>query len=882
MKLQHYRLTFFVFSLWMISSGVPLFSQQTENNLTQKLQYLRQVYTYSQYYTTLDSLGKYWESKKQTDSLLSLEKWFFYLPKNEKDSFMYRRNLLLHAQKYKNANFYHDALRYYLKASSYSKDLDTDKLVWFCENAIGSIYARLDDYDKAILYYKKCIPFLTSDEDFGKLSRLYKEIGRAYMWLGHYAEMKNYYQQSINFGLRSDEFKGLQATYSAFAEYYLDYDTSINKLKQCRQNLDNSLFYLDKMKEEKDYEDRLYNLDHLYARYYYEEKDFTRAERYYQKSIQTAEPLFEGEKSREIAKIYGNLASSYLKKNQLNEANMSIKEGFKYLLPDFKNEELPDEKDINRENTFVTLLDLKSEYYYRKYLISLHISGLDSALLCLDMAMDANDQLKKLLVLRSSKYISVASNKKLVNTATSYCYLAFQKTGNTKYTILARKYFDRSKSLMLRENQDKSMLKEKMNKSDRAIFDSLENKLIRLYQKDFSGNDKIEEEILTTTESREKIYQKYITTSVKSSPVSGPYLEYITTEHETYLLSNIGSQSMYSLGRTDVLYARINKVNLLLDQQNDTELYRQLDTLCRRLIPVSIKGILKIRIIPDGNIAFVPFDILRDGDRYLMEDHVISLVFHHKQPVYQDGKKWYYRTLVVKPDYPESEVPQYASVERGSLSKLPFAGEEISKIREHFESLYSVKTSVDISSFRKWMKDHDIFHFAGHALVSGDSSFLAVTDDKGKIFTIPDQLLFNMSNEMDLVTLSACETGLGTFNQGEGVRSLAVSFLNAGSRSIVYSLWEADDQSTSTIMALFYRFLQEGKNKDEALVEAKKTFLLSCSPEQRHPYFWAGFVIAGNTNALDRMISKNQLYGVLAMALLLMIYLFFYFKNKTK
>jgi CHAT domain-containing protein len=139
-----------------------------------------------------------------------------------------------------------------------------------------------------------------------------------------------------------------------------------------------------------------------------------------------------------------------------------------------------------------------------------------------------------------------------------------------------------------------------------------------------------------------------------------------------------------------------------------------------------------------------------------------------------------------------------------------------------------------------------------------------------------------MSNKLDMVTLSACETGLGTFKQGEGVRSLAVSFLNAGTRSIVYSLWEADDQSTSTIMALFYRYLQEGKNKDEALVEAKKTFLLTCSPDKRHPYYWAGFVIAGDTSPLDSLFSKNQLYGALAVALLLMIYLFFYFKNKTK
>src|SRR5690606_19156551 len=108
-------------------------------------------------------------------------------------------------QKFKNLNFYHDALRIYLRASTYSKDLNNDKLVWFCENTIGTIYARLDDFDKAILYYKKCIPYLSSENNFGNLSRLYKEIGRSYMWLGRYNEMYGYLNQGIEYGLKSEE-----------------------------------------------------------------------------------------------------------------------------------------------------------------------------------------------------------------------------------------------------------------------------------------------------------------------------------------------------------------------------------------------------------------------------------------------------------------------------------------------------------------------------------------------------------------------------------------------------------------------------------------------------------------------------------------------------
>ena len=96
-----------------------------------------------------------------------------------------------------------------------------------------------------------------------------------------------------------------------------------------------------------------------------------------------------------------------------------------------------------------------------------------------------------------------------------------------------------------------------------------------------------------------------------------------------------------------------------------------------------------------------------------------------------------------------------------------------------------------------------------------------------------------------MVVLSACETGLGKVEFGEGVRSLGKSFLEAGASSIVYSLWTVNDLSTAKIMSAFYSYLKKGKTKDVAMQQARLDYLRQADSLHRNPYFWAGFVLHG-------------------------------------
>jgi CHAT domain-containing protein len=103
----------------------------------------------------------------------------------------------------------------------------------------------------------------------------------------------------------------------------------------------------------------------------------------------------------------------------------------------------------------------------------------------------------------------------------------------------------------------------------------------------------------------------------------------------------------------------------------------------------------------------------------------------------------------------------------------------------------------------------------------------------------------------DLVTLSACGTGLGRKVAGEGILGLAHAFFQAGSRSLLVSLWEVDDEATSSLMARFYgNWIQRGMTKADALREAKLWLrgyedATGYHPYE-HPYHWAAFVLLGD------------------------------------
>jgi CHAT domain-containing protein len=193
--------------------------------------------------------------------------------------------------------------------------------------------------------------------------------------------------------------------------------------------------------------------------------------------------------------------------------------------------------------------------------------------------------------------------------------------------------------------------------------------------------------------------------------------------------------------------------------------------------------------------------------------------------------------------------------ERGfSFVRLPYTRDEVLAISNLFpldqRHVYLGAEAREEAVKSEKLDDFRFIHFATHSFLDeirpGRSGILlsrAPQSLEDGILQMGEIMRLKMN--ADLVTLSACSTGLGKLVNGEGVLGLTRAFFYAGARNVAVLLWNVNDFATATLMVSFYRHLSRGVPESEALRQAKLSLLHSSQPLWHHPYFWAAFVIEG-------------------------------------
>jgi CHAT domain-containing protein len=213
---------------------------------------------------------------------------------------------------------------------------------------------------------------------------------------------------------------------------------------------------------------------------------------------------------------------------------------------------------------------------------------------------------------------------------------------------------------------------------------------------------------------------------------------------------------------------------------------------------------------------------------------------------------------------------------RAGLGPLKYNKAEVDAIASKFSSNKLTDNSATEDGFRKYASQYNILHLATHAYTDPDNSNLSgiifkveETDSnliKNASFEYVDGKLEhdnilhayeiqNMHLNADLVVLSACETGIGKYQPGEGTMSLARAFKYANCPNIVTSLWKVDDESTKEIMIYFYGNLGKGMGKADALAEAKRSFRKNHPTAS--PFYWAPFILVGDNQPIHLEKSNN-------------------------
>jgi tetratricopeptide (TPR) repeat protein len=277
-----------------------------------------------------------------------------------------------------------------------------------------------------------------------------------------------------------------------------------------------------------------------------------------------------------------------------------------------------------------------------------------------------------------------------------------------------------------------------------------------------------------------------------------------------------------------------------------------------------------LTIVPDGILHYLPFETLVNGAGFLIKEHRIGYLestwmvnLWSEVRAANDADRMellaFADPLVAQTHKLARNPKSYPSTKGDrtydafELSSLPRSKQEVKAIAGLFppekRRVYIGENATEDALKSEFLSRFNRIHLATHSLIDESSpwrSFVLLALDNNprqdgflEVGEVSDLVL-----DCDLVVLSSCQTGRGQLLAGEGIVGLSRAFLVAGARSVVVSLWDASEGSTSSLMEAFYQRLVHGAGNASALREAKLQ-MIDSGNETTHPYYWAPFVLVG-------------------------------------
>ncbi|MFN8241875.1 MAG: CHAT domain-containing protein [Bacteroidales bacterium] len=289
------------------------------------------------------------------------------------------------------------------------------------------------------------------------------------------------------------------------------------------------------------------------------------------------------------------------------------------------------------------------------------------------------------------------------------------------------------------------------------------------------------------------------------------------------------------------LTSLVENTRKAIQSNRQSESDRGLRSLYDKLIlpfEKEISGFSDLVIIPNGSLHFLPFQALQDNNgEYFVEKH--NVIYAPSSGVY-----------IVCKDRPVSKGSNLmgfalADMELEGRQSLPGTDDELKRISLLFPERLALKGKEGTESMVKNNASrYNFIHFATHGSYNFKQplySYLLFPPGENEDGHLNVYEVFEMNINAKLVTLSACETGLGNLSGGDELTGLSRAFLFAGSSSVVVSLWAVADHPTSLLMSFFYKYMKDHPVQ-EALSMAQRD-VLKLYPQ---PLYWSSFVLIGN------------------------------------
>jgi CHAT domain-containing protein len=455
-----------------------------------------------------------------------------------------------------------------------------------------------------------------------------------------------------------------------------------------------------------------------------------------------------------------------------------------------------------------------------------------------------------------------------------------------KYQNLAFEFCERSKSAILLEaiNETKAKSFSGIPANLILLEDSLKNEISVLKQK-LAQSDKNSESIKKSLFEYQQAYrtfigsletnfpsyfnlkynQTYATADDLKSKIDDQtaILSYFTGTNIIYVFSitNKGME-VFEIPKEENFIQMVKAFRNSIKHQIFDSFKKSSSSLYAQLIPKLNPRINRLIILPDGILGTIPFEAFTQSSKSEASDYQSLDFLLKKYAVSYD----YAATLLLdrlKSQKSDSETngilltaPITFSKNEMQMAELPGTKEEVKEIKYLFVAAnQDSKVLTGSDANENFIKTPELakfryLHFATHGIVNESKPELS------RIFLSPNETedgnlysgeIYSLKIKAALVTLSACETGLGQIAKGEGIVGLSRSLMYAGAQNLIVSLWQVSDASTSQLMIDFYKIhlknLQNELFNDDLRIA--KMQLLSFE-KYSAPYYWAPFILVGN------------------------------------
>lgn len=720
-------------------------------------------------------------------------------------------------------------------------------------SSIAQTYRDLENYESALefLYKEKEIWQENKDAFRPDIRRnILSSFAIAYDQIGDYERAEGYFDD-----LKSFHKAHYPEDFSGNALYYGNYGTFLKEKGEKEEAYENHQRALDLIDDSNEYLQYYFQSNKVLAEIYLGKEEFDKA----------------------ISKISHSLRSNYIR----TEREEAIYEE-------------PSLSEVFDSEVFLKSLEVKGDIYKGRYEKDQRSDDLQRAVemysLVIDLIEDSRsgylleeDQLHLTEKFDHVKGKAMAGLQKLYEQKgqAQYKQKAFSITERSKNGIMreevlknfALDYADLPDSVLLREGALRSKINQLEREKQESKLANPEEEDLSQYKGDLrSLNQQYSNFINEIEERHPEFYEIRYGEAINDPALIQDYLSreyadrallsYFYTDSHLHKFVINTDEVLWHTSETPDIDHHIEQFNRSMRGNEPARFFEASHHLYQELIePLEENLPEKLIVVPHQQLNVLSFDALVKSApdeaelfnkaHYLVEDYLLTYAFSadlfFKSTEYRASND-YQETIGAFAPW-DQETADQGIFTRGGMGALYHSSKEIEQIKDIASAATFKGSYVTKENFLQRAEDFNIIHLATHGRVNSSDPFysaLYFPSEGGGRDSLTVSELYNASINASLVSLGACETGVGEQVSGEGIINLARGFAYSGAPNLIFSHWNIPDKATRDLMSNFYQNLKNGKSRDKSLRKSKLSYLQGADAHQANPYHWAGMSYVGD------------------------------------